>query len=100
MLKDLQAVVDTGINHITHYKLNVAGRTDFSRNRRSELPSTLQNLEMYRVGKAFLEDHGFRQVTPYDFERQTDALPSSYRYEELFRRPFRDERGTLSGFDA
>ena len=100
MLKDLQAVVNTGINHITHYELNVAGRTDFSRNRRSELPSTLQNLEMYRVGKAFLEDHGFRQITPYDFERQSDTLPSSYRYEELFRRPFRDEQGTLSGFDA
>ena len=100
MLKDLQAVIDTGISHITHYELNVAGRTDFARHRRAELPSTLQNLEMYRVGKAFLEAHDFRQVTPYDFERQTAALPSGYRYEEQFRRPFRDEGGTLSGFDA
>ena len=100
MLRDLQAVVDTGISHITHYELNVAGRTDFSRNRRSELPSALQNLEMYRIGKAFLGEHGFRQVTPYDFERQSDARQSSYHYEELFRRPFRDEGATRIGFDA
>ena len=100
MLKDLQALVDTGISHITHYELNVAGRTDFSRNRRSELPSTLANLEMYRLGKEFLEAHGYVQMTPYDFERRSGSLPSSYLYEELFRRPFREEHGELVGFDA
>ena len=63
MLRDLQAVVDTGITHITHYELNVAGRTDFSRHRRAELPSTTENVEMYRLGKALLEAHGYRQVT-------------------------------------
>ena len=100
MLKDLASIVDTGINHITHYELNVAGRTDFSRHRRSDLPSTVQNLEMYRVGKSFLEEHGFRQVTPYDFERKTDIVSSSYLYEELFRKPFRREGDSLVGFDA
>ena len=100
MLKDLQAIVDTGISHVTHYELNVAGRTDFSRNRRSELPSTAENLGMYRLGKEFLDAHGYAQVTPYDFERRSGSLPSTYLYEELFRRPFREEHGELVGFDA
>ena len=100
MLADLRAMVDTGISHITNYELNVAGRTDFMRNRRGELPSPEQNLEMYRRGKEFLESEGFRQVTPYDFERVATELPSSYLYEELFRRPFREEDGELLGFDA
>ncbi len=99
MLNDLRAMVATGINHVTHYELNVAGRTDFSRHRRAELPSTAQNLDMYRLGKEFLEANGFHQVTPYDFER-TGALPSSYLYEELFRRPFREDDGHLIGYDA
>ncbi len=100
MLRDLQAIVDTGITHITHYELNVAGRTDFSRHRRAELPSTTENVEMYRLGKALLEAHGYRQVTPYDFQRPSEDRPSSYLYEEIFRRPFRDEDGQLVGFDA
>tara|TARA_B100000029_G_scaffold505073_2_gene585111 strand:- start:2322 stop:3713 length:1392 start_codon:yes stop_codon:yes gene_type:complete len=99
MLHDLRAIVDTGINHVTHYELNVAGRTDFSRNRRETLPSTEQNLEMYQVGKAFLESEGFRQVTPYDFER-TGPLPSTYLYEQLFRQPFQDTDGEPVGYDA
>lgn len=99
LLTDLQAIIDTGIRHITHYELNVAGRTSFSR-RRSELPSVTDNLEMYRLGKALLESHGFRQVTPYDFERGTDEVDGSYRYEELFRRPFQREGRQVAGFDA
>ena len=99
MVRDLRAVVETGISHITHYELNVAGRTDFSRNRRGALPSTEQNLEMYRIGKAFLESEGFRQVTPYDFER-TGPLPSTYLYEQLFREPFQEDEGQLIGYDA
>ena len=100
MLTDLRAMVETGISHITHYELNVAGRTDFSRHRRTELPSTEQNLEMYRLGKELLEIEGFQQVTPYDFERRTGPVPSTYLYEELFRRPFREDQGELVGFDA
>lgn len=100
MIRDLQAIVDSGINHITHYELNVAGRTDFSKNRRDALPSTEQNLEMYRIGKAFLEANGYHQVTPYDFERAAADQSSAYLYEELFRHPFQEEDGTVVGFDA
>lgn len=99
MLRDLQAIIDTGISHITHYELNVAGRTSFSR-RRAELPSVTENLEMYRLGKDLLESHGFRQVTPYDFERPANDVETGYRYEELFRRPLRREDRRVAGFDA
>lgn len=100
MLHDLEAIAATGIAHLTHYELNVAGRTDFSRHRREELPSTEQNLEMYRIGRDYLTSHGYRQSTPYDFEKIAADLPASYLYEELFRRPFREEQGRLIGFDA
>ena len=43
MARDLEAVAATGVGHITHYELNVAGRTDFARNRRGELPSQEEN---------------------------------------------------------
>ena len=99
MLRDLKALVDAGLGHLTHYELNVAGRTDFSRNRRGELPSTEQNLEMYRVGRDYLVSAGFTQVTPYDFQR-SGPLPSAYLYEELFRKPFREDDGRLVGYDA
>ena len=99
MLRDLKALVDAGITHLTHYELNVAGRTDFARNRRDALPSTEQNLEMYRIGRDYLVSEGFTQVTPYDFERRGPA-PSSYLYEELFRKPFREDHGQLVGYDA
>ena len=99
MLRDLKALVDAGITHLTHYELNVAGRTDFARNRRGALPSTDQNLEMYRIGRDYLVSEGFTQVTPYDFERR-GPLPSSYLYEELFRKPFREDEGQLVGYDA
>ena len=56
--------VDHRIPHLTHYELNVAGRSDFARHRRDHLPSVEQNLEMYRVAQAFLEANGYRQATP------------------------------------
>ena len=99
MLRDLRTLVEAGLTHITHYELNVAGRTDFARNRRDELPSTEQNLEMYRIGRDYLMSEGFTQVTPYDFQR-SGPLPSTYLYEELFRKPFREDEGQLVGFDA
>ena len=100
MVRDLEAIAATGVSHITHYELNVAGRTDFSRNRRDELPSTEENLEMYRIGKAVLEACGYTQTTAYDFERRDADLPSSYLYEELFRRPFQSDENGPIGFDA
>ena len=99
MLRDLKALVDAGLTHLTHYELNVAGRTDFSRHRREELPSTRQNLEMYRIGRDYLVSEGFTQVTPYDFQR-SGSLPSTYLYEELFRKPLREDDGHLVGYDA
>ena len=100
MVRALETIAATGVTHITHYELNVAGRTDFARNRRGELPSTEENLEMYRIGKTVLEACGYTQATPYDFERRDGRLPSSYLYEELFRKPFQaDETGPI-GFDA
>ena len=100
MVRDLEAVAATRVAHITHYELNVAGRTDFARNRRGELPSQEENLEMYRAGKAVLEACGYAQVTPYDFERRDSAVPSSYLYEELFRKPFASTGNGPIGFDA
>ena len=100
MVRDLEAIAKTGVSHITHYELNVAGRTDFVRNRRGELPSTEANLEMYHIGKAVLEGCGYTQVTPYDFERRDSPLPSSYLYEELFRKPFMTDATGPIGFDA
>ena len=100
MVRDLEAIAKTGVSHITHYELNVAGRTDFVRNRRGELPSTEANLEMYHIGKAVLEGCGYTQVTPYDFERRDSPLPSSYLYEELFRKPFVTDATGPIGFDA
>ena len=100
MVRDLEAVAATGVAHITHYELNLAGRTDFARNRRGELPSIEGNLEMYRVGKSVLEACGYRQVTPYDFERRDAAVPSGYLYEELFRKPFASSATGPIGFDA
>ena len=100
MVRDLETVAATGVAHITHYELNLAGRTDFARNRRGELPSMEGNLEMYRVGKSVLEARGYTQVTPYDFERRNSATPSAYLYEELFRKPFAPGPAGPIGFDA
>lgn len=100
MVRDLETVAATGVAHITHYELNLAGRTDFARNRRGELPSVEGTLEMYRVGKSVLEARGYTQVTPYDFERRDSATPSAYLYEELFRKPFAPGPAGPIGFDA
>lgn len=99
MLEDLGVLADTGVPHITHYELNVAGRTDFAR-RRAELPTTEQNLELYRIARDFLTERGYRQVTAYDWERR-DASATGYLYEENWRAPFTwdAERG-LRGCDA
>ncbi len=101
MLHDLEAMVRAGVPHLTHYELNVAGRTDFARNRREELPSLEQTLEMYRVSAQFLEAHGYRQVTPYDWEKVDTPLAGTYQYEDIMRTPFRAEADDrLIGFDV
>jgi oxygen-independent coproporphyrinogen-3 oxidase len=101
MLRDLETVVRVEAPHLTHYELNVGGLTDFARRRRDELPAVAQNLEMYRTAKQYLEDAGYRQVTPYDWER-TDAGPAGVlRYEVGSRTPFeRDPHGAITGYDC
>lgn len=84
MLHDLKAVVDAGVDHLTHYELNVGGRTDFAMNRRHELPSVAETLEMYRAGRDFLCQSGYRQVTTYDWER-ADSLRPRLIYEDEWR---------------
>ncbi len=83
MMKDLELLVSTGIHHITHYELNVGGPTDFALNRRHELPSVAENLEMYRLSRDYLKSCGYVQLTPYDWEK-IDA-PEQRLYEECDR---------------
>ncbi|MDJ0825771.1 MAG: coproporphyrinogen-III oxidase family protein [Rhodobacter sp.] len=95
MRSDMQRLIDTGIDHITHYELNVGGATDFALNRRGELPSRAETLEMYRVARDMLGAAGFQQLTSYDFQRRDDR----YNYEEC-RRDFAPTAALGWGFAA
>jgi oxygen-independent coproporphyrinogen-3 oxidase len=86
MVTDLETVVSWGVYDITHYELNVGGPTDFALNRYHELPSTLNNLEMYRVSRDLLESHGYRQITAYNWRKPGD--PAAGSYEEGVTRGF------------
>jgi oxygen-independent coproporphyrinogen-3 oxidase len=86
MVKDLETVISWGVYDITHYELNVGGPTDFALNRYHELPSTLSNLEMYRVSRDLLESHGFQQITAYNWRKPGD--PTGREYEEGVARRF------------
>jgi len=68
MLRDLAAVAGAGVDHLTHYELNIGGRTHFAINRSHELPSVEATLDMYRAARDFLAEHGYRQATTYDWE--------------------------------
>jgi oxygen-independent coproporphyrinogen-3 oxidase len=92
MVKDLETVIGWGVYDITHYELNVGGPTDFALNRYHELPSTLSNLEMYRVSRDLLKSHGFEQVTAYNWRKPGD--PVGRTYEEGVTRRF-DSMDTL-----
>ncbi|MGH8905784.1 MAG: coproporphyrinogen-III oxidase family protein [Egibacteraceae bacterium] len=72
MVKDLETVISWGVCDITHYELNVGGPTDFALNRYHELPSTLRNLEMYRVACDLLKSHGYEQLTSYNWRKPGD----------------------------
>lgn len=91
MLDGLRAVVACGIRHITHYELNIAGRSDFALHQRQHVPTMAGKLEMYLQAKAYLESERFVQRTVYDWERaDATALPSGlmaseYRYEQNLR---------------
>jgi len=86
MVQDLETVISWGVYDITHYELNVGGPTDFALNRFHELPSTLSNLEMYRVARDLLTSHGYEQVTAYNWRKPGD--PASRPYEEGVTRRF------------
>ncbi len=92
MVEDLETVVSWGVYDITHYELNVGGPTDFALNRYHELPSTLSNLEMYRVSRDLLKSHGYEQITAYNWRKPGD--PNSRPYEEGVTRRF-DSMDTL-----
>jgi oxygen-independent coproporphyrinogen-3 oxidase len=83
MLHDLEQIIALGVDHIAHYELNIGGPSDFSLNRRSELPSPELTREMYRIARDFLTSNGYRQLTAYDFQRidQSDG----FVYEECGR---------------
>jgi oxygen-independent coproporphyrinogen-3 oxidase len=84
MIRDLEAVVKAGVDHLTHYELNVGGRTDFALNRRHELPSVEETLEMYHTAREFLTGRGYRQATTYDWEKMDSHWPQLV-YEEQWR---------------
>jgi Coproporphyrinogen III oxidase and related Fe-S oxidoreductases len=89
MVTDLEQLVATGVDHIAHYELNIGGPTDFSLNRRSELPSPGLTRDMYRVARDFLTSHGYSQRTVYDFQKTVDV--SEFVYEECQRGAERQE---------
>jgi oxygen-independent coproporphyrinogen-3 oxidase len=78
MVKDLETVISWGVHDITHYELNVGGPTDFALNRYHELPSTLANLEMYRVSRDLLKSHGYQQITAYNWRKPGDPVGRPY----------------------
>jgi oxygen-independent coproporphyrinogen III oxidase len=75
MVDDLEKLIATGVDDITHYELHVGGPTDFALNRRDELPSTAGNLELYRVSRDLLKSLGFRQLTAYNWRRASYDSP-------------------------
>jgi len=82
MLEGLDRLIKTGIRHITHYELNIGGASDFALNHRHELPPVEENRRMYHASKQLLENRGFRQLTPYDFEKPIDTPTGAPLYEE------------------
>src|SRR5262249_46738742 len=83
MIRDLEQIVASQVDHIAHYELNVGGATDFALNRRDELPSPDLTREMYRMARDFLTAKGYRQLTVYDFQKATDT--PEFVYEECKR---------------
>lgn len=86
MLEDLKTAVDAGVHHLTHYELNIAGRSDFSApSKRALLPSIETNKEMYLASQEYLISEGFEQVTVYDWRRiardESSERLGSYSYE-------------------
>lgn len=107
MLRDLGELVDLGVRHITHYQLNIAGLSAFSRGLRDVLPPLETVIEMYRESVRFLTSKGFRQATVYDWERiDTDSDrfgfsgAEKYQYESQLRDLFHVESGQVTATNS
>lgn len=90
MLRDLKEITDAGVNHITHYELNIAGRSDFASKQKHLIPDVDQKIEMYLTSKQFLMEQGYVQRTAYDWEKTgdggvTEKRLSEYQYENNLR---------------
>lgn len=103
MVRDLDELVGLGVRHITHYQLNIAGLSAFSKNLRDVLPPIETVIEMYRESVRYLTSHGFRQATVYDWERLTPdaerfnyAGADEYRYEAHLRDALHVEEGCVT----
>ena len=101
MLEDLRIAVEAGVHHLTHYELNVAGRSDFaSRKKRELLPSIQTNIEMYHVARDFLIAQGFEQVTVYDWQRipspEENQRLNRYDYEHNMHNFVQHEKGDIN----
>lgn len=99
MLGDLEAITATGVAHITHYELNVAGRTDFALNRADQLPSTEENLQLYRAAKEFLEGRGYIQITAHDWKKPRTKESGAHSFEESWHAPLSLQGDTLHRLD-
>jgi oxygen-independent coproporphyrinogen-3 oxidase len=69
MLNDLKEITQSGIRHITHYELNIAGRSDFATQQRKLVASISEKIKMFNLAKEFLLSKGYRQRTVYDWEK-------------------------------
>jgi oxygen-independent coproporphyrinogen III oxidase len=83
LTSDLEQIVAAGVDHIAHYELNIGGATDFSLNRRDEIPSPELTRDMYAAARDFLVASGYRQLTVYDFQKNANG--SDFVYEECKR---------------
>ena len=81
MVDGLDRLARTGVDHITHYEMNVGGPSDFALHHRHEMPDPETLRAMYLAGVEVLVGHGYRQLTTHDFVRDpTDG--SDWLYQE------------------
>jgi oxygen-independent coproporphyrinogen-3 oxidase len=69
MLNDLKEITESGIRHITHYELNIAGRSYFATKQKESVPHISNKIKMYHVAKEYLLSQGYKQRTVYDWEK-------------------------------
>lgn len=88
MLNDLKEITETGIKHITHYELNIAGRSDFATQQRKLVASISDKIKMFEIAKEFLLSKGYKQRTVYDWEKVESSsvnVSEKYLYEDNLR---------------